>query len=126
MGVTRVPAVRSASGAPPFYGVPDGAVRNANGTYSWTDKDGKKWIYMNSPFGLSRVAAPESSDSEPAPATSEWKVTDKGDSVRFERKGPMGNVVWEKKKTDLNEQERRAYESRKSQTKKAEPPQPQQ
>jgi hypothetical protein len=38
------------------------------------------------------------------------KVTDKGDTVRFERPGPVGSSVWEKKKADLSDEERRLLE----------------
>ena len=35
--------------------IPKEATKNANGTYSFTDKDGKKWIYRTGQFGVSRV-----------------------------------------------------------------------
>jgi len=93
--------------------IPKEAVANADGTYSWTDRDGKKWNYVSTPFGFSRNAAAPSSY---------WKVTDQGDTVRFERPaGPMGTTVWEKKKTELTDEERQAWESQKANSPSARP-----
>lgn len=105
MGVSRFAAEDTANTAIPA-GVPKDAVPNANGTYTATDKTGKKWIYSSTPFGFSR-----------APAIPDWKVTDKGDSVRFERAAMMGApIVWEKKKTELTDEERTVWQA--SQTKR--------
>lgn len=97
--------------APALKDLPDGAVRNPNGTYSWTDKDGKKWIYEITPVGLSRSPfRAAASEGKTDVKTNGLKVTDKGDTVRFERKSLMGPIIWEKKKSDLNEKERRDWE----------------
>lgn len=84
--------------------IPKDAVKNADGTYSYTDKDGKKWIYTNSPFGVIK----SSGDSQPAPAAPAvaTKAIDKGDTVRFERPTPFGTKTWEKKKSELTDEER--------------------
>jgi hypothetical protein len=101
-GVSKVAAGSTANAKSPA-GIPKDAVRNADGSFTATDKDGKKWNYQNTPFGVSRTAALPVSD---------WKVIDKGDTVRFERQGgPMGPSVWEKKKTELNDEERSVYEA---------------
>jgi len=110
-GVTREPAGAAVDAKLP-PGLPKGATRNTNGSFSWTDANGKKWIYGRTPLGFSRIAAPSVSD---------WKVTDKGDTVRFERPGPMGATVWEKKKTDLTDEERSALELQKTASKTARP-----
>jgi hypothetical protein len=113
-GVSRVAANAAATAKMPA-GVPKNAVRNADGTFTAADKDGKKWNYQNTPFGVSRTAAT-------AAAAPEWKVTDKGDTVRFERQGgPMGPSVWEKKKTELNDEERAAWEAQKAASQNARP-----
>jgi hypothetical protein len=92
--------------APQVVTIPKDAVANPDGTYSYTDKDGKKWIYTKTPFGVMKAIA----SSTPAPAgaapDSATKVIDKGDTVRFERPGPFGTMSWEKKKSDLTEEER--------------------
>ena len=104
IGISRVPA-RSAGEAALPAGLPKGATLNANGTFSWTDANGRKWVYARTPMGLSRSAAPTDSG---------WKITDKGDSLRFERPAPAGATVWEKKKTDLTDEERSAWEAQKA------------
>ena len=35
--------------------VPKDATANADGTYSWTDKQGKTWTYAQTPFGVTRT-----------------------------------------------------------------------
>ncbi len=84
--------------------VPADAVANADGTFSWTDKQGKKWTYVKTPFGVVR------SEVTPPPATSASlqgvKAFDEGDKFRFEKQSPFGVVKWEKKKTELTDEER--------------------
>ena len=92
--------------------LPAGAKLVEPGTYSFTDAQGKKWIYRKTPFGLSRA---EDKPAEPlttaAPAAaSVITATEDGDSVRFERPGPFGPYRWEKKKSELSHDERSAWE----------------
>jgi hypothetical protein len=35
--------------------IPKDATTNADGTYTWTDKQGKTWTYVETPFGVSRT-----------------------------------------------------------------------
>jgi hypothetical protein len=106
---------KSAKPAPPqALTIPKDAVRNGNGTYSYTDKQGKKWLYRDTPFGIIRTPGPESgADTRPnsKPATSATKVTDKGDTVQFERSSPFGVTKWEKKKSDLTDEERKLVDA---------------
>jgi hypothetical protein len=95
--------------------LPAGAKRNADGTYSWTDKTGAKWTYVITPFGATRHSA-EDGAAAPQQAV---KVIDKGDTVRFERPTPFGQSVWEKKKSDLNDDERRIVDSQAAEMPKA-------
>ena len=70
--------------APQAVTIPKDAIANPNGTYTWTDKQGKKWNYAQSPFGMMRTQisdAPASSDSPLAGV----KAFDEGDKIRFER-----------------------------------------
>jgi hypothetical protein len=100
------PVSKAAPAAQPLV-IPKDAVANANGTYAYTDKEGKKWIYSKTPFGVWRtqdtgaapVASPESKDQF-------VKVIDAGETVKFERQSPFGTTKWEKKKTDLTDEER--------------------
>jgi hypothetical protein len=94
----------SKAATPQSVTIPDDAVANADGTFSWTDKEGKKWTYAKTPFGVMR------SEVTPAPAASPSltgvKAFDEGDKFRFEKPSPFGTVTWEKKKTDLTDDER--------------------
>jgi hypothetical protein len=87
--------------------IPKDAVPNSNGTYSWTDKAGKKWVYSKTPFGISKIEDTSSMALNAAPqATPAVKVTDNGDTVKFERPSPFGVMKWEKKKTELTDEEK--------------------
>ncbi len=91
--------------------IPKDAIKNPDGTYSYTDKDGKKWIYASTPFGVIKSSL-ETAASQGADQTSaSTKVIDKGDTVRFERPGPFGPVSWEKKKSELTDEERRIVDA---------------
>jgi hypothetical protein len=90
--------------------VPKDASDNGDGTYNYTDKQGKKWVYVKTPFGVTRSPAADSAGSSPfgsAPTAVQTKATDKGDVVRFEQPTPFGTRTWEKKKSDLTDDERR-------------------
>ena len=50
------------------------------------------------------------------PDTSMIKVIDKGDTVRFERPSPFGPMGWEKKKSELTDEERRIFDAYKAKT----------
>jgi len=84
------------------------------GPFSWsaTDTNGKKWIYRKTPFGLVR-----SEDKPEAQPEAESKMpvtfTDQGDSIRFDRKSPFGTTTWTKKKTELNDDEKKIVEGEK-------------
>jgi hypothetical protein len=101
--------------------VPKDAVKNADGTWSYTDKQGRKWVYVNTPFGIMKSDVTDA-ETRPAPApNAATKVIDKGDTVRFEQPGPFGPIAWEKKKSDLTDQERQMIEAQnQSQTAKPE------
>jgi hypothetical protein len=84
--------------------IPADATANADGTFSWTDKQGKQWTFAKTPFGVIR------SEVTPTPDTSESlagvKAFDEGDKVRFEKQSPFGVIRWEKKKTEMTDDER--------------------
>jgi hypothetical protein len=88
--------------------IPKDAVQRPDGTYGWTDKDGKSWNFVRTPFGVMKSAA----DQAPAaPSITNAKAIDAGDRVRFETATPFGVVSHEKKKADLTDEERKLYES---------------
>ena len=85
--------------------IPDGAKEIEPYTYSYTDPQGKKWIYRQMPFGVVRredkpVAAPVIDNSPPV------IVNDLGDSVEFQWKTPFGSQKTVRKKSELTEDEK--------------------
>jgi hypothetical protein len=92
--------------------IPAGAVEREPGTFYYTDKQGKKWIYRKTPFGIARydekALEPDPRLPKPVDESAYWKVTEQGDIVKFERPGPFGVYKWEKKKSELDEKERAA------------------
>jgi hypothetical protein len=106
---TTAPAKPAAPVAKPLV-IPKDATPNPDGTYSYTDKDGKKWVFSKTPFGISRVqdVTAVGSGAPTAPVGQYVKAIDNGDTVKFERQSPFGTSKWEKKKSELNDEERAA------------------
>jgi len=88
--------------------IPKDATPNSDGSYSYTDKDGKKWVYNKTPFGISKMQDMGSAGAvgAAAPKAQYVKAFDNGDTVRFERQTPFGTTKWEKKKSELTDEER--------------------
>lgn len=104
-----------AAPAPQALTIPKDAVPNSDGlSYAWTDKQGKKWVYAKTPFGITR--SPASDVPASGPDFSTTKAIDKGDSVRFERPSPFGPMIWEKKKSDLTDDERHLVDAQNAKT----------
>jgi hypothetical protein len=96
--------------APQRLAVPHGAVEFAPGTFHYTDAQGKKWIYRQTPFGVARLE--DAPDRKPVPAGDLYpgaKATADGDTIHFERPGPFGVYRWEKNKSELDEMERAVW-----------------
>jgi hypothetical protein len=118
---TAKPVKKTAAEAPATkiaqpLAMPKEATPNGDGTFSYTDKQGKQWRYANTPFGVSRVAASEVPGAGIVPAipsvpAQHTKAIDRGDTVRFETATPFGTTAWEKKKSDLTDDERHLLES---------------
>ena len=89
--------------------LPAGATQAGPGTYTFTDAKGKKWIYHQTPFGLAR-AEDKPAPAQPAAAEVVITATEDGDTIRFERPGPFGPYRWQKKKSDLADDERAAWD----------------
>lgn len=89
-------------------GVPEGATEIAPQAWRYTDKDGKTWIYRQTPFGLMRA---EEQQRKPSTETPSIKATDLGDSVRFEQQTPFGVRAWTKSKKDLTADEKSWFEA---------------
>ena len=90
--------------------VPAGAVEREPGRFFYTDKEGKKWIFVRTPFGYSRLEDKPgaSSPAEPTVPLANVKVTESGDTVSFERPSSFGVTKWQKKKADLTDDEKAA------------------
>lgn len=85
--------------------VPEGAKQIEPYLYSYTDPQGKKWMYRETPFGVVKwedkpAAAPVADNTNPI------VITDLGDSVRFQWKSPFGEQKWVRKKSELTENEK--------------------
>ena len=111
--VTKVPE--------PFV-IPKDATPLPDGSFRYVDKDGKKWIYRSTPFGVSkseeRPVAPVVQQTGDDPTKSQ----DLGDSVRFTRPTPFGPKVWTAKKTELSSYEKGIWDRDQQKNEKAAPP----
>src|SRR5436853_246356 len=67
--------------------LPAGAVQVDPGTYTFTDSNGKKWIYRKTPFGLSRTENKPGQAAAPASSAGMITATEDGDKIKFERPG---------------------------------------
>ena len=106
------PAGKPASATPAQrVEIPSGAVEGEDGRFHYTDKDGRKWVYMRTPFGIARSEDKSATSPNAAAAEDPFdnvKITQSGDTVRFERPGPFGTYRWTKKVSELNEREKAA------------------
>ena len=90
-------------------GVPADAQEIQPYLYRYTDAQGKKWLYRQTPFGLSKwedkpvdaAAAAARAAENSVPVT----VVDLGDSYRFEKETPFGLTHWVRRKAELTEAE---------------------
>jgi len=93
-------------------GLPLGAERTAEGTYRWKDKDGKVWIFRETPFGYMRSS--EAAAEENTKVTQSEKLIVvagvEGDTIRFERPNAFGVSRWTRKKAELNTEEQQALD----------------
>jgi hypothetical protein len=101
----------------PLTEIPASAVEFEPGSYHYTDAKGKKWILRPTPFGIAKIedtGVPLRKKGDQDHGMENVKVTEDGDSVKFERPGPFGTYKWEKKKADLDAGEKAAWEREKA------------
>ena len=84
--------------------IPTAALPFESNVYRYTDPTGKAWLYVRTPFGVSRY------EDKPAPrvitaALPSVTVTELGDDVRFEFQTPFGISRWVSKKAELTDGE---------------------
>lgn len=106
-------------------GVPEDAELISPRTWRHKDASGKAWLYISTPFGLSRTEEPAERKS---PGTAEQLAGSvnkagapaagpvfrasavKGDTVHFERDTPFGKTKWTRSKSQLDAEEKAALE----------------
>ena len=124
-GSAKKKPAASTKAVPKEVQIPAEAVETTPGTWTYTDADGKKWLYRKTPFGVARMEEkaanatllPSSADrKEP-----EVKATESGDTVHFERPGPFGVYKWDRKKAELSDTERGWLEKAQSRSSSSEP-----
>lgn len=104
------PAVKATKKAQALTSIPKDAVETMPGVYSWTDKDGKAWMYRRTPFGVSRWPAEPMYTKQDA-ADEQTTAKAEGDSIRFERSTPFGKRTWVRKKSEMNDTEKAIWEN---------------
>lgn len=100
--------------APAKVGPPAGAEKLEEGKYRWKDTAGKTWIYKQTPFGWSRY---EEAPAEQAAVTEDpgfSVLSENDDAVKFVKTTPFGKSSWERKKSELNAEEKAVYEKKKA------------
>lgn len=108
--------------------VPKDATEIEPGVYKHTDSAGKTYKYKKTPFGVVKSAdevsktpatnaTPFGEVKSPAPAPVQAiKVSERGDSLDFERPSPFGSYKWTRKKAELTEAEREAWDRSRAKT----------
>lgn len=123
--------------------VPKDATEIESGVYRHTDSVGKTYIFRKTPFGvvksLEKTDKPEKRDEtakEARPVSAKTatttdtpfgqvkssssadriKVSERGDSLEFERPSPFGSYKWKRKKDNLTASEREAWDLSRQQT----------
>jgi hypothetical protein len=90
--------------------IPPDATPLPDGGFRYVDKDGKKWLYRNTPFGVmkaeERPYTPVVHRIEDDPLKSE----DLGESVRFTLPTPFGPQIWTTKKSNLSAREKSIWD----------------
>jgi hypothetical protein len=74
-----------------------------------TDADGRVFEIRETPFGPMKLLVKSEDSSREALAAASLKVTEEGDSLRFRRQTPFGQMEWVRKKSELNDTEKQAW-----------------
>ena len=97
-------------------GIPATAVAAGPYSYRYVDPKGQAWIYSQTPFGIARVKEQPASTAAAEPKADQIRATEAGDVIRFERPSPFGVSRWERRKSELNDAERAAWERSRTET----------
>jgi hypothetical protein len=101
----------------PLTEIPASAVQIEPGAYRYTDAKGKKWILFQTPFGIAKkedTGEPLRKKQQETRTMDGVKIAEDGDSLKFEREGPFGTYKWSKKKSELTDVEKAAWERQKA------------
>lgn len=112
--VTKKSAKAKKPAEPP--GPPAGAKQIEPGVFRAVDAKGQAWIYSQTPFGWMKGLEKQGRAESPIVPT-DWKVTEAGDELQFERPYPFGgSMKWSKKKSELNETEAEVWKKHSQRT----------
>ena len=75
-----------------------------------TEADGKTYEIRDTPFGPMKFPVKTEDSAREASADAFLKVVEEGDSLRFRRQSPFGVTEWVRKKSELNDTEKQAWE----------------
>jgi hypothetical protein len=96
--------LRAGSAPAPAAGVPADAKAIDASTWRAVDSKGAAWIYKKTPFGINKYREQDAEQRDQAKvAENPARVTDQGDSYKFERSTPFGVETWVRKKGALTE-----------------------
>jgi len=101
--------------------IPADAVKTGDNTYSKTDAHGKTWLYVKTPFGVTKSEAPTAAQKQAAaiaPPDEGFKVVEEGENLRFTKPSPFGMQTWTRNKNELTDDERAIWERQKQATAK--------
>ena len=77
---------------------------------SVTEADGKTYEIRETPFGPMKFPVKTENSAREASADAFLKIVEEGDSLRFRRQSPFGVTEWVRKKSELNDTEKQAWE----------------
>jgi hypothetical protein len=87
--------------------LPTGAKKTGEGTWDFTDADGKQWVFKQMPFGLTRMSKADLDARTNTALPDGMSVApDAAGAYKFTRRTPFGAVTYVKKADDLSETER--------------------
>jgi hypothetical protein len=75
-----------------------------------TEADGKAYEIRETPFGPMKFPVKTADAARETSADAFLKIVEEGDSLRFRRQSPFGVTEWVRKKSELNDTERQAWE----------------
>ena len=83
-----------------------------------TEADGKTYEYRDTPFGVMKFPVKTEDSVRENSADAFLKIGEEGDNLRFSRQTPFGVTEWVRKKSELTDTEKQAWERelRKSET----------